>query len=625
MCGIAGGYQFQGREVTDLSNEKLASALNRLHHRGPDNQGLIDLGNCILGHVRLKILDLSNDANQPMTEDSRRYHLVFNGEIFNHDALRQQLIVQGETFKTKSDTEVLLKLLIAEGKEALQKLNGFFAFAFFDSAKQILLVALDRFGEKPLYYTSEKGTLYFASELRALQSFGISKEPDIVSLASLLQFTYIPAPATMLQHVKKLEAGSLIQVTSAGVEKIKWYSPKATAPAGDDQQIQKHFRALLSDAVKTRLHADLPACVFLSGGIDSSVIAAISASYNPDIVSFSVTFPDASFFDESKYAKEVASHLRIKNELVPLTEQDMLEEFMLMLETCNEPFADSSAIAFGALARQVSKKMRIALTGDGADELLAGYNKHTALISSITPSLTNTILPLAKPLLDLMPASRNNSLMNKLRQAKRYASILNDNLKERYVKLASWNDATLCSRIIADDTSLRLGARINNYVQDIDPNNLNTILYTDQKLVLANDMLVKADSMSMRHSLEIRSPFLDYRVVEFVNGLDFSLKAKGKKRKILLSETFSKDLPPHVFNRPKRGFEIPLDKWLRGKLKTRTLDTLSSSNLTSKAYLKPNEVDQVLRDYYRNGRSEHAHLIYALLIFEHWYKNLQKS
>ncbi len=624
MCGIAGGYQFRHDEDTKLSIARLDSALIRMRHRGPDNKSSVDLERCMLGHVRLKILDLSDSANQPMPDETGRYYLVFNGEIFNHDELRNELIGRGEKFKTKSDTEVLLKLLIQYGQEALNKLNGFFAFAFYDHQEKTLLLALDRFGEKPLYYFSDKTELYFASELRALQEFPISKETDLVSLATFLQYTYIPAPASILKDVQKLEPGTCLQVSTSGVKKKKWYSAKKSqSKAKDKEKIKNDFRELLSDSVKSRLEADVPACVFLSGGADSSVIAALSVVHNPKIISYSVAFPDASFFDESKYAIDVASHLGIKNEIVPLTEQDMLQEFMLMLETGNEPFADSSAIAFGALARQVSGKMRIALTGDGADELLAGYNKHTALIKSNTPGLSNSILPLLNPFLNALPVSRNNFLMNRLRQARKYASILGDDLKGRYVKLASWSDAEVCLALLNKDVSQQLTERIADFVCEIDSQDLNSILLADQRLVLANDMLVKADRMSMQHSLEIRSPFLDYKVVEFLNNQNFSLKADGHNRKILLRETFSHHLPDHVFKRPKRGFEIPLDKWLRGKLKSLTMETLSSSNLTSGAILKTAEVDGLLRDYYDKGRSENAHIIYALLIFEHWFRNSQ--
>jgi asparagine synthase (glutamine-hydrolysing) len=467
--------------------------------------------------------------------------------------------------------------------------------------------------------------MYFASELKALQCFDIPDEPDVVSLASLMQFTYIPAPSTAIRDVKKLEPGCLLVATPDGVTKKRWYHPPKQDNPRTFESASTHFRELLSDAVRIRLSADVPAAIFLSGGIDSSVIAALSAAHNPDIASYSVAFPDAPYFDESKYAAEVASYLGIRNEIIPLTEDDMLQEFQLILESGNEPFADSSAIAFGALSRQASKKTRIALTGDGADELLGGYNKHRALLSSVTPGLLNKILPLAAPFLKMIPASRNNLVMNKLRQAEKYVSILQDNIKERYVKLASWNNQARCQTLIRQDVSLRLGARINNFVQDIDPDDLNSILTADQQLVLANDMLMKSDRMSMLHSLEIRSPFLDFRVVEFINSLPFQMKTSKKEGKILLRQTFSRDLPEHVFNRPKKGFEIPLDKWLRGKLKNFTRESLSASNLSCAAYLNQPEIDKLLREYYSFGKSEHAHLIYCLLLFEHWHRKKHKQ
>jgi asparagine synthase (glutamine-hydrolysing) len=624
MCGIAGAYHFRESGTAEPESVLLQHALDSMRHRGPDHQGIANFSRCQLGHVRLKILDLTDAANQPMADPFNRYHLIFNGEIFNHAQLRDQLIAEGHTFNTRSDTEVLLRLLISHGEHALNMLNGFFAFAFYDSESQQLMVVRDRYGEKPIYYTHDHSRMYFASELGALQCFDIPHEPDVVSLASLMQFTYIPAPATVIKDVKKLEPGCLLVAGPDGVTKKKWYHPPIQDISRTTDSASGHFRDLLNDAVRLRLSADVPAAIFLSGGIDSSVIAALSAAHNPDIVSYSIAFPDAPYFDESKYAAEVASFLGIRNEIIPLAEDDMLQEFKQMLESGNEPFADSSAIAFGALARQASGKTRIALTGDGADELLGGYNKHRALLSSVSPGLLNKLLPLASPLLKLIPSSRNNFVMNKLRQAEKYASILQDNIKERYVKLASWNNQARCQTLIRQDVSLRLGARINNFVQDIDPEILNSILLADQQLVLANDMLMKTDRMSMLHSLEIRSPFLDFRVVEFINSLPFEMKATKKEGKIILRQAFSRDLPDQVFNRPKRGFEIPLDKWLRGQLKNFTRESLSSSNLSSAAFLNQAEIDKLLREYYLFGKSEHAHLIYCLLLFELWHRKKQK-
>lgn len=620
MCGIAGSFFFKKSGDRPGHSDDIKNALEKIKYRGPDDTGIREFDGCRLGHVRLKILDLSTDAAQPMSDASERYHLVFNGEIFNYRDLRSQLAEAGCTFNSRSDTEVLLQGLIVHGESFLDQLNGFFAFAFYDSQEHKLILARDRYGEKPIYYCKSDDAIHFASDLNALNELYPTDQIDQASLALLLQLTYVPGPCSILQQVKKLEPGNVLEANENEISQKAWYAPQPTAHHNTTNAITEAFRALLDSAVDMRLHADVPVCIFLSGGVDSSVIAALSAKKNRQIITYSIAFPDAGYFDESKYAKSVADHLGIKNEIISLTEQDMLDEFTLMMETGSEPFADSSAVAFGSLSRKVSTSMKVALTGDGADELLGGYNKHQALISASENSLLNLLLPVVAPVLNFIPASRNNAWMNKVRQLKKYASIVDADLKERYVKLASWNDAELCRDLLTEEVSLRVGARMNSFIQDINSANYNSILLADQRLVLANDMLVKADRMSMRHGLEIRAPFLDHRVVEFLNGLQFSQKVKRNDRKIILREAFSKELPEHVFSRPKRGFEIPLDKWLRGKLKQLVRDTLSPEQLTSSDLIKSSEIAKVLRDFYTYGKSEYAYLIYTLVIFEQWHR-----
>jgi asparagine synthase (glutamine-hydrolysing) len=621
MCGIAGSFYFNKLDDRRAQTIDLSKALEKIKYRGPDDTGILVRNGCQLGHVRLKILDLSPNASQPMSDDTGRYHLIFNGEIFNYVELRTQLSEEGCSFRSHSDTEVLLQGLKQHGKNFLDRLNGFFAFALYDSHEHKLLIARDRYGEKPLYFVNSDDAFHFASDLDALNLLHPTKEIDQASLAQLLQLTYVPGPSCIVQHIKKLDPGHTLELSESGINRTTWYELHKSFQRHTANTNIEDFRVLMQNSVAVRLHADVPVCVFLSGGVDSSVIAALSAKQNREIISYSAAFPDSEFFDESKYAKSVAEHLGIKNEIIPLTDQDMLDELILMQETGSEPFADSSAVAFGALSRKISSSVRVALTGDGADELLGGYNKHQALIAASENNLINMLVPMAAPIVNLISASRNNAWMNKIRQAKKYASIVQADLKERYVKLASWNDANLCQQLLTADVSLRLGARFNSFIQDINTTDYNSVLMADQRLVLANDMLVKADRMSMRHGLEIRAPFLDYRVVEYLNGLQFSKKVGRGDRKIILREGFSKELPDHVFNRPKRGFEIPLDKWLRGKLKPLVLDTISGNNLTSTDLLKRSEVEKVLRDFYTYNKSEHAHLIYALLLFEHWYKN----
>ncbi|MBX7050958.1 MAG: asparagine synthase (glutamine-hydrolyzing) [Flavobacteriales bacterium] len=623
MCGIAGEFHYKPTEHFDQSGELvLRRALQAMIHRGPDDTGVLSLGTCHLGHNRLKILDLSSAANQPMRDSSGRYALVFNGEIFNHRILRKELQEQGCEFRTSSDTEVLLHLLIRDKEKALQKLNGFFAFAFLDIEEHELIVARDRFGEKPLWYYSSEETLFFASELKGLKCFDIPKDIDIVSLSLFLQFSYIPGPHSIYSGVFKLEPGNYLHATRSGLQQKEWYkSYTDTAERTDEARVIEEFRYLLNDAVKSRMQADVPVGCFLSGGMDSSVVARIASQNTHHLRTYSIAIEDNPFLDETPFAKEVANYIGSKHEVIPISNANMLDEVRFVWDHLDEPFADSSGIAVSILSRKVKEHVTVALSGDGADELLGGYNKHTALWNSLHRGMTEQILPYLLPIIDILPESRTSSRGNKFRQLKRYARGLNLSLKGRYLLWASWADEQICEDLLTQEVSVRKGARINMFVQDILASDFNSVLRADQQLVLTNDMLTKVDSMSMLHALEVRPPFLDFRVVEFINSLPVSYKVDHKSRKILLQKTFAGDLPQTVFNRPKRGFEVPLEQWLRNELKELIITTLDPKSMRSVEFLRPDAVKTIVDLFYQNNKSEYTSLVYSLFVFEYWYQN----
>ena len=624
MCGISGIVSKPSTTSLPADTaERIRHSLEAMIYRGPDNHNVLAFEQCFLGHARLKIIDLSDAANQPMSDTTGRYHIVFNGEIFNHIALKNTLQAKGISFRTHSDTEVLLQMLIHRGLDALNELNGFFAFAFYDNQEKTVLLARDRFGEKPLWYCNQENNFTFASELKALCAYDIPKKVDPVSLHQLLQYSYIPAPDSILQGVRKLEAGHCIIIKQGQVTIERWYQPAAVNHT-ETPDTKVRFRYLLEDAVKLRLQSDVPLGCFLSGGLDSSIIAMLASRNHSKLHTFSVGFSDQPFLDESKYATMVAKHIGSEHEIFELDRNMMLEETRKIFGDLEEPFADSSSIAVSLLSRLVRKKVTVALSGDGADELFGGYNKHAALLASQQKNILNSALPTLRPILDILPEGRNNFVLNKIRQVKKYASILEENMKGRYLHLASWSDEAICKKLIGQEMSLRIGARMNRFVQDINQDDFNTIFYVDQKMVLANDMLVKVDRMSMLHSLEVRPPFLDYRVVEFANSLPVNQKISSSKRKILLQETFQNDLPKEIFSRRKMGFEVPLESWLRNELKPMVYDLLSPESLQSKEFLNKEEVKNVLAEFYQQKNNRDAHLIYALMVFESWYRNFKK-
>lgn len=622
MCSIAGFLSFDASTLNWQETENLMQgALLSSAHRGPNHRGLLRVSQGFIGHNRLSITDLSSLGNQPMTDASGKYHLVLNGEIFNHKLLRGSLEKRGVSFQSHSDTEVLLQMLIHFGKEALNQLEGFFAFAFYDEEKESWLLARDRYGEKPFYYSSNSESFRFSSELRSLMKLGIDPKIDTSALSMLLQFSYIPAPSTILRDARKLEPGFCIEITkgSTSIEISKWYSHETKPWKGTDQQVVPKFKELLVGAVTRRLESDVPLGCFLSGGMDSSIVALLASRADSKLKTYSIGFPDRAFMDETRYAKEVALHLGTQHEVFELSSESFGNEIESVLNDLDEPFGDASALAMWLLAKETKKHISVALSGDGADELLGGYNKHEALLRSMEESNLNQALPSLALLLDIFPSGRNGAFSNKVRQIKRYASGLDKNLKSRYVYWSSFSDDTSHEDVVRSINVADKGARINHFIQDIRKDDFNSVLMADQKMVLQGDMLAKVDMMSMAHALEVRSPFLDFHVVEFINSLPSSWKINRSHRKILLKDAYGKDLPDSVFTRPKKGFEVPLEDLLRGPLKDKVHDLLSTERLQKQQLLRADLVQDILREFYLLRRSSHTSLIYSMYVFQHWY------
>jgi asparagine synthase (glutamine-hydrolysing) len=623
MCGIAGAYALKKNSENFFRRvEDTGHALAQIAHRGPDHSAVANLDRCVLGHNRLKILDLTAQANQPMSDASGRYTLVFNGEIFNYREIKKSLEDLGVSFQTASDTEVLLQLLIHQGAQALHRLNGFFAFAFYDAQSESLILARDRYGEKPLWYFQNDKELFFCSELKGLRCYEPPCEIDIVSLTLFLQFSYIPAPHSIYKNIFKLEPGHCIVASNEAFKMFQWDKkiPESFEPK-KPELVELEFRSILQDAVAIRMQADVNIGCFLSGGIDSSIIALLASQQTKQLKTFSVSFEDQPFLDETKYAEEVAQHLGSAHEVIPIYRKNLIDEMEIVWNHLDEPFSDSSSIAVSLLSSHVKKSVTVALSGDGADEIFGGYNKHLAIWRSIHSNMSNAILPYFMPIIDILPESRNSKIGNKFRQLKRFAHGLDGSIKDRYVLWASWANEKLCEELVTQEVSVRKGARINSFVQDIVADNFNSVLYADQKLVLSNDMLTKVDSMSMLHALEVRPPFLDFRVVEFVNALPDRYKVNKRHGKILLRDIYQKELPASVFNRPKKGFEVPLENWLRNELRDAAYQLLSPEKLKSSDFLNKQIVQKTLDQFYKKGRSEHASLIYSMMVFEFWFRN----
>ncbi len=600
-----------------------------LHQRGPDFQDVYLDEYVGLGHRRLSIIDTRSIAHQPMWDSTKRYCIVFNGEIFNYRELRTELEAHGVNFNTASDTEVLLNMFIHYGEACLNRLNGFFSFCIYNKEDQSFFVARDRYGIKPLLYLFDEDKFLFASEMKSILEYGIDKALDYTSLFTYLQLNYIPAPETIFSHVKKLMPGHYLKVGRKKLEVHSYYTIPAqlnSEPLPYPEAKEK-LKILLEESVQRRLVADVPLGAFLSGGIDSSVITALASKHKPDLHTFSIGFRDEKFFDETEYANLVARHFNTNHTVFSLTNDDLYAHVSSILDYIDEPFADSSAINVYILSKETRKHATVALSGDGADEMLAGYNKHAAFHRMMNRGWKEHGVSALSPLWDAMPQSRNNPWSNKFRQLKRFADGMKLNSQERYWQWAGFAKEPEAIALLSESSRAKLeqqqySNRKKELLRYITENeSINDVLHTDMNVVLANDMLVKVDLMSMANSLEVRVPFLDYRVVNFLFSLPGEYKINHSIRKRILQDAFRDVLPEKLYNRPKKGFEVPLLKWFRKEMKSLiTDDLLSEKNITEQGIFNYPEVDKLKRKLFStNPQDVHAR-IWALIVFQWWWK-----
>jgi len=632
MCGITGVFAFN--LVGKFNMIHVTAATMALEKRGPDFQDIHLDEFTALGHRRLSIIDTSSIAHQPMWDETRRYCIVFNGEIFNYRELRKELESLGRQFISQSDTEVLLQLFIQYGAECLVRLNGFFAFCIYDKQEQSFFVARDRYGIKPLLYLFDEDKFLFASEMKSMLEYGVDKELDYTSLNMYFQLNYIPAPDTIFTHVKKLMPGHYLKVSRRKIECHCYYSipvnKSSEAPLSYDDAKQK-LKTLLEDSVQHRLVADVPLGAFLSGGIDSSVITALASKHKPDLHTFSIGFRDEKFFDETEYASLVAKHFKTEHTVFSLTNDDLFAHVNSVLDYTDEPFADSSAINVYILSKETRKHATVALSGDGADEMLAGYNKHAAAYRMMHRGWKENMVSALAPAWDSLPKSRSSTLGNKIRQLKRFADGMKLNSKERYWQWAGFAKETEVNALFSETARSKFQhqqyeSRKKELLRFIpEKETMNDILLTDMKLVLAGDMLVKVDLMSMANGLEVRVPFLDYQVVNFLFSLPDDYKINSSIRKRILQDAFKDILPPKLYNRPKKGFEVPLLKWFRKEMKSWIVDDLlSEKNITDQGIFNYREIEKLKRQLFSSNPQDVHARIWALIVFQWWWRKYNK-
>ncbi len=634
MCGITGLYAFNELGKFHLIN--LSAATEALSRRGPDFGRTDIIDRVGLGHRRLSVIDTSADGHQPMRDASGRYTIIFNGEIYNHPVLRQRLQQRGVEFHSATDTEVLLQLYIHEGAACLDQLNGFFAFAVYDQQADVLFAARDRLGIKPLLYYQDEDKVIFASEMKSLLAYGFEKQLDYASLQHYLRFNYVPAPHTMLQYVKKLMPGEYLEVSKPRAERVQcgtyYQIPFDESNLNSErlsyQQQQQKLAALLEESVQQRLVADVPLGTFLSGGIDSSVITTLASRHVDRLNTFSVGYRDEPFFNETRYAQLVAKKLNTNHTVFSLTNRDLYEHLHQMLDYIDEPFADSSAIPVYILSKETRQRVTVALSGDGADELFSGYNKHQAAWRMLHPGLAEQSVQALLPLWQALPKSRQGKLSNRVRQFQRFAEGSALTAKERYLRWATFTTDDEALALLSEQSQEKvMKAEYQQRSQQLVAalsNEQETVLqwlFTDTQLVLPNDMLTKVDLMSMAHGLEVRVPFLDHRVVEFAFQLPEASKINRRTKKRIVQDTFRSVLPKALYRRPKKGFEVPLLGWFRSELQSMiTNDLLEDRFVQEQGIFNPSEVGRLKQQLFSSNPGDGHATVWALLVFQWWWK-----
>ncbi|MEW6481920.1 MAG: asparagine synthase (glutamine-hydrolyzing) [bacterium] len=620
MSGICGRLNLDGSPIDKSLLERMTDVLS---HRGPDDSGIYINQEIGLGHRRLSLIDLSL-GHQPMSNETEKIWIVCNGEIYNFQELKENLIKNGHSFKTHSDTEVIIHLYEDYGISCPKQLRGMFSFAIWDIEKKRLFLVRDRLGSKPLVYTRDKQRFLFASEIKSiLEDKDIPREIDPIAIHHYLSYGYIPSPLTIFKGIKKLSPGSFL-ILEKKEERIEryWmpvYQPKLKI--SEDEAISEILR-LLKEATRLRLISDVPLGAFLSGGIDSSAVVAMMAGLmERPVKTFSIGFEEEDF-SELPFARIVSKRFQTEHNEFMVKPQtiDILPKLAWFY---NEPYADSSALPTYYLSQMARKYVSVALLGDGGDELFAGYDRYRALKLSllydkIPKIIKDTIFALVKRFPE---GSRRNDLIRKL---KRFLGAMSEEPRRRYGRwLTSFKN---------DEKQRLYSPEMKEKTKDVDSIELLLSLYnlaptddlleastfTDLMMNLPDDLFIKVDIAGMANSLETRSPFLDSELVEFVLHLPFDIKLKGNKSKYILKKAISNILPKEILRRGKMGFGVPLARWFRQELKDYIYEVLLSDKAKNRGYFNITEVKRLL-DEHTSGKTDYGYPLWTLLFLEVWH------
>ena len=624
MCGIAGRVNYRSGAPVDL--EVLARMCGLIAHRGPDGQDVWIERDAGLGHRRLAIIDLSEGGRQPMASADGRLRITFNGEIYNYRELRAELQKRGRSFRSQSDTEVILAAYDEYGPDCLSRLNGMFAFAIWDRAARRLFLARDRVGKKPLYYRQDADGIAFASEPKAfLAEPGFTSRPDPAAIDWYLSYQYVPAPLSALSGVSRLEAGHYMLVSEAGVDTQRYWRLRY----GRKQQLSEEaaveeLRHRLDAAVRRRLVSDVPLGAFLSGGIDSGTIVALMARATGERVkTFSIGFEEDAY-NELPFARMVAERYGTEHH-----EFTVRPDAMALLPKIawhyNEPYADSSAIPTFYLSELTRRHVTVALNGDGGDEDFAGYDRYLALrLASRYERVPAVLRKGLHAAVRLLPRAGSRSFLGR---ARRFVDVMGLPAPRRYTHWVMHFTDDMKASLCTADFRAAVGPRnaddllLRRFRESDAADLIDATLDVDVQTYLPDDLLVKVDIASMAYGLEARSPFLDYEVMEFAASLPSSYKLRGRVKKYLLRKAVADLLPPEIMSRPKMGFGVPIEQWFRTDLRDFTRDLLLSPRAIERGYFNRSAIARLIDEHVRGERSWHYQL-WNLVMLEMWHRRL---
>ena len=624
MCGICGIFDQSRNQIDRQILERMTTVMG---HRGPDGAGFFVSGEAGLGHRRLSIIDVAGGA-QPISNEDGTLQVVFNGEIYNYVELRKELEALGHQFTTRSDTEVIVHAYEQWGDESLNRLNGMFAFAILDTSRSVMFLARDHLGIKPLYYTTVGTQVLFASEIKALiQHPHCPREVDLDALAELFTFRCVPSPKTLFKGIFKLPPGHLMRVTRNDVQIQRfWNWVPQIRKSWREQELVEEYQFLLEDAVKLQLRSDVPLGLFLSSGVDSGALLALMSQYSSgSIQAFTIGFEEGRATNEVDDAGKIARRFGADHHFMHLAPEDYVTYYQRYMLDLEEPVGHESAAAFYFLSKLASKDVKVALAGQGADEPWAGYHRYLGVKLSTTYSrLPHKLTQAIAACVGAMPG--------RMERLKRGVASLNEaDILTRFTKIYSFFSADMKAQLYRGDLKEKFEAmpfgpknaiqRLQADVAHLDP--LSQMLYIDTRASLPDDLLMVADKTSMANSIEVRVPFLDRRLVEFIESLPSGLKLRGLTGKYLHKKALLKWLPRHDVYRPKKGFASPIAKWLRTSMRPLVEDCLLSRDSMIAAYFDQSYIHQILESD-RQGRENFTRQIYLLLSLELWHRSFMR-